>query len=724
MQNVPWSDAVAMQRRDDSNQPDPEIETRNSFIYRRLGHLTVNPNKKGANEAITKSYVWPSNARPGVVNGSDSSTTEFVERLITAARRATQLAREQVAPDAAAAAHQATSMFIIHGGRGTGKTFFLNYILSKYWARFDSEKIVWVRLNLVANFEPQNDLNNWIAAQSTKVLLRYYDKNSKSRMKDSPIPLQLDLIGHLKEFVREKYADNPERRGEMYDKVLQLNEVFTEVRYEASLSENLVPPILAQEVMRFAREMGYAFVIALDGLDQLDVTRAAKEKFDALCRSVDAIGSAYETSGYALLVASRTKTLRNHGSIFGDPFREGNSRSLALGVVDLENIVVKRLEMIEAEVKQFAPEYEWDLSDWLDHMPKFQVQLLDKMEDISFIDSLLQSLGTNRRAQMQMIQLDYLEYTVGEKRGYTLIEYLTRAGKKYPPRYYVYDKIDDSWIHQANAEPTPFDSKFFPSLFTFPRRYNGTLDNPPHPNATLAGLRMAQILAAYSELIRTCDDRISDHMAAHELAAICEKAFGYDPTMIYLLLEEFAEFGLVELDGGQHYPLPTSADQYRIEVAPKLHFLTDTAIFDIAYLNLAAMRTPVAQNVVDMSSNTYPYFVARTFERQTIDRWIFAKIVNTVGLHGIVRRINDKQKHSFNDNMPSFNQREEVIFSSAVQGLRGIGMFDVATEMAKEVSTRLTAVLRSYERERGDGPKYKALTSRIHTHFSKWNSIE
>lgn len=732
---APWTDAVSEQRRDDSNQPDTDTKSRQAFIYRRLGHLTVNPNQPGANEAIISAYVWSDDKRPGIVNSSEDAARDLIIRLINAAQNENRYHKNYIAlPDRTAADHQATRMFVLHSERGTGKTFFLNYLLSKFWNILDDEKVVWVRLNLVTNFGPENNLPNWIAAQATKVLIRYYDKNQKSRKPGSKPPIEIDFIEHLKSFVRDKYSDDQKRQDKLADTVVEMMRVFRDQEYEKLFSEDLVPSVLGNEVMRYAREMGYSIIVVLDGLDRLDVTRAAKDKFDWLCRQVDQIGKAYESLGYALLVVSRTKTLNSTHCIFSDPYRQNNQRCMRTGTADLTEIVSRRINIIQSEVASHAAKLQWDLNDWPTHILEFEQRLTQKGESNSYLAGLSQYLGEERRAQMQMVQYDYMDYLESKhSRAYVLIEYLTKAGKRYPPCYYSYQKDnDENWIHAGNAEPTPFDSKFFPTIFSFPRLYDGTIDNPTHPHLIIAGLRIAQVLKGFAELLAEVDNpQVHDHIVAYELAAICQKMFDYPKSIIYLMLEEFAEFGLVDLNGG-NFPLPNNPDQYKIVVTPKLRYLIETIIYDIAYLNLAAMRTPVARDVVSREKHTHTYFRAESLDgkRQSIGKdgfisdWIFTKVVNSVGLLRVVRYINTAQKSVYREKLPSLEGRERIIFDKALRGIgqEKIGIFDVAKEMENRIIAQIDSALMRYVQDRGT-TALVSLAKRIASHFTKWDGV-
>lgn len=730
-QDISWDDAVSVQRSDDSNQPDVDITTRHSFIYRRLGHLTVNPNKMGANEALVKSYVFSPDDRLGIVNSNEKSVGDFIARLIRVAREERAFDSQFRVPDPAAASGQATRMFVLHGPRGTGKTFFLNYLLSRYSELLDKEKVIWVRINLVTNFGPHNQLENWIPAQASKILLRYYDENQKSRHPGSQPPIPLDFVEHIKTYVEEQYAEYPDRLRELRDHIIIMKESFRDLRYDKPVSEDLVPPVLGKEIMRYAREMGYSFIVALDGLDRLDITNSAKEKFDSLCRQVDLIGRAYESQGFTLLVASRTKTLLSTNSCFSDPYRQGSTRCLPMGKVDLSAIVRRRLEMLKDEIFRQAPLYEWDILDWPEHINEFGLRLFD--DQGGFIGGLLDTLGDDRRAQMQIIQLDYLDFLETKRaRAYQLIEYLTKAGKRYPPRYYFYAKYKDGDLIQAgNAEPTPLDSKFFPTIFSFPILQEGQSGNLSHPHSMLIGLRIAQLVLSCSELIRDKESYVRDPMLGRELGSICKKMFGYEEQLVYALLEELAEFDMMQLDGGL-YPLPVKREDYVIRDRPKLRVLLDTMIYDIAYLNLVAMRVPVAVDVLSSENNTFGLFKAETLDQKlsslgresTMSGWIFAKAVNAISLYRLVKYINDVQKSNANVNFRKLNDRQKIIFDNAVKGIgsKGIGMFDVHREMERNIRKQIGGIFTKYERDRS-ADALGRLLKRISNHFTKWDGV-
>jgi hypothetical protein len=727
-----YSDAVKVQTRDDGASSALLTDDRDSFVYRRLGHLTVNPNKPGSNDALVASYVWSTDIREGVVNNS-SAARLFIERLITAAHDARSHAAETFAPDAAAAAAQSPGMFVLHGDRGVGKTIFLNYLLGRFASRLDDAKVVWVRVNLVDDFLPYNNLRNWIYAQASKVLLRYYDVSQATRYPNSTIPLRLDFISHLKDFIADNYTEAPRLYDRYFDSIVQLARVLRSAKDELPLSEDLVPPILGAEVMNFARTEGYSFIVVLDGLDLLDITRGAKEKFDDLSTNAELIAESRDTNGYALVVASRTETLRNSHSSFSEIYRSAPARSFAISHVNLDDIIDKRLTVIETEVTRLARQWGWNVSDWPLHIRDYHRRLFGDPND-EYYPGLLMALGHNRRAQMQMIQDDYLDHVIGKgsERSYKFLEQLLKGGKRYPPRYYRYLQLDNGeWAH-APADYQPFDSKFLPTFFTFPHLADGPIETHiPHPDALVAGLRCAQLIIA-DHINQLGDERFAGSLLATEIANINEVLFGYPRSIVYLFLEEFAEFGLVNLHG-HLFPQPRDPEIYHVEVTDKLHLLAEKAIYDVAFLNLAAMRAPINRNALD-GRHGPPYFLAEYLDssrRTSVDPWITAKIINSIGLHRLIRHINDKQKRAYQSKRAEIHgrlsRRERAIVERAVIGSDGrdgrwsaTGMFDVEARLFEEIGIELRTIVSAFERDR-DYRALDKLSDRVKYHFTYWN---
>ena len=69
---------------------------------------------------------------------------------------------------------------LLHGPRGVGKTFYLNHIVSKYLDYLDRKKVLWVRINFLNYYGAaitSETLREWLFAQLTKIIFRYYDSH-------------------------------------------------------------------------------------------------------------------------------------------------------------------------------------------------------------------------------------------------------------------------------------------------------------------------------------------------------------------------------------------------------------------------------------------------------------------------------------------------------------------------------------------------------------------
>src|SRR5438309_2327338 len=107
--------------------------------------MPANPSSPSRRQAIIQSYTYTLKAATapgeGSVANTDAATTNgFVSALIAAAIRQQEILDSVGGPLLPRAPYD-DRLFVLHGPRGCGKTFFVNYVLSEFGGQFDTNKI-------------------------------------------------------------------------------------------------------------------------------------------------------------------------------------------------------------------------------------------------------------------------------------------------------------------------------------------------------------------------------------------------------------------------------------------------------------------------------------------------------------------------------------------------------------------------------------------------------
>lgn len=752
-----WRDAIEVQN------IGSEGETRKSHgenelhghIYRRLGHITVNPHDEFNTAAIVDSYVY-AEGEPQAVNADKSTIDGFVNDLINGAKDHRDLYMQVGrVPDAGGRSLE-KKHYIVVGDRGTGKTYFLHYILSKYSKLLDDEKVIWVRLNLLSDFVNYEnmDLQHWVYAKAAKIILRYYDHKQKLRLPSSPVPIPLLCEEEVLAAIDDNpiYSADKKQRFELVDKFTSMIGAFRDFEGAGLVNTNAIPKHLGQILMHLAIRKGYSFILAIDGLDRLDVTIQAKTKFDAIVSNINTVINDTEATEFLPVITSRTRTLADlRASNAVAPYMMEKAEIRQIGVPSLELIVDRRIEYLKDEVPRLASKEHWNVREFRSNILEFEAFLqrpydVENREGTTHLAAIEERLGRDRRAQVQMVQLGYYDFLDETSAGksYLLTEALLKAGRWYPPRYYSYTRKDDKGdqeiiTHLMGPNSGRFDAKFLPVIFSFPHVVGEArqLVYGLNRHGMLLGIRMTQFILAHQELLQNKTNNYVDDLLGRELISLLHTLFDYDSDRAYLLLEEFAEFGLVELHGAI-YALPSDPKSYRIVAMPKLRYLLSDFLSDIAYLNLSAMRTPLkpkplTSKEIAGTRMRYPYIraysldgaIARMKPEDKFPRimrdWVSTKITNSAGLVRLINHINAIQKGQYETKRAILrnNARLSNIIHQAVSGTGQVrGMFDFVEDIIEAVEKQSSAIYFTTSPQERDAVLY-----RIQWYLEDWGEI-
>ncbi|HXQ34732.1 MAG TPA: hypothetical protein VN843_12035, partial [Anaerolineales bacterium] len=608
-----------------------------------------------------------------IANLNPSSADSFVNRLISLAKD--QTAIMNVPHDRQGVSLTQPRALLLHGQRGSGKTFFENYILSKYSNYFDEQRIIWIRINLVDSIGYDDKLISWINAQSSKIILRYYNRESGYFAKSDD--LHIDVESYLREKVFP--AKHRKERLELQRQLEAAKEHFffggRGERAEEKISEEVISSGLAHHVVSAARHAGFHFIVVLDGLDVLEITRAYRDRFDKLMTKSLELASTTERMGFALLLVTRTNTLRmilRHD--YQDTYEQTEMEEVSIVAIPLTNIIESRLRNIEAEVREIASTgtVDWNDADIYGHLQAFERFLHEnerihgKVIDIKYIHLLEELQAENVRAKMQMVQYKYYDF-LSKRRGatlrapYHLVEALMKAGRRFPPIAYRYVS-ERGLLIRAIWNRQKFDSRFFPSLFRFPfvsgrfanrrhatQRLTGTL-NSARLEYILLGIRILQLLRAMTKYYKDenrADAASSLTIGVDQLCELLNFAFDYDSDFVLRVLEEFSEYQLLEFQNPNLYLKSRRLEDNEIICLPKIDHMLNHFMYDIAYLNMAAMR--IALPPLAFTSKSVGYFQAASYDEadDPLSTWVSAKITNVCGLVRLLDAVNREQERVY-----------------------------------------------------------------------------
>ncbi len=730
-----WADAVDAQVPDE-DQPDlPELDTRQAYIYDRVGQWAGNPHDLERTEALVRTYVFDRDdyaLDALTVNRNEESARAFVNLLINLALK------EKAMLHAGDASTRANRYFVfLHGKHGSGKTFLINYLLARYARLLDDSRVIWVRVDMNEAFD--GNVLHRIYAQVTKLIMRYYDP--KSHWYQRPIysydptirqfvgcvgkPIELSVADDLRAYVRSAAVAEEARPG-YFEAIDNMVKAF-QGSIKESLTGELVPQPLGRRAFAYARDQGYAFVVLIDGLDKLEATAVNQSRFKRLMKETVQLARQEEASGFALVIISSTSTINSSPDLFvhAGPGHYPRPVEKKVCPVSFNELLNKRKEYIIAAVKKLAPERGWETADWPKHLDDFCTYLWNSSDFETNYTEYIASFGENRRAQTQLVQIAYLYWLRDlHHKEYALIEGLSRAGRRFPPKHYVFAiRGHRDWIRLAGSS-TQYDNRLMPSIFSYPYLACEVIGNqlPEAPNryGVLLGLRILQLVSAHRRLI--AETAAATPLYAREVAEMCNTLFGYRKNLTYFQLEHFEEFELIRVTSDD-FTVSSPVERRRVYPLPKLDYVLRRFIYDAAYLNFAAMRVPLRKDALSFDCER-PYFRAATIiprgddlnppdEKDKLIEWIATKLFNTAHLFKLVDAINNIQRGGFEGKAARLGPRLRETSKKACQPGQGVaGMFEFVGPMREQILAQVRAIeisLRTADRGMADSVLQKLM---------------
>lgn len=638
------------------------------------------------------------------VNSNEVTEVRFVEMLMKWARD-----EQEAAMRVSKEAHHVPphpGLMIVKGDRGVGKTFFENYLLTKYSDIFDRGRIIWVRCNMVAEFDDDSDLVHRIVAQTAKVVMRYYEQGSDDH-RDRQYPIEIPASSIMDNYISS--LPSPEHRVQLHNAFETMKLVFHHRKFDRDVDSKLVPRPLGEYLFNYLQEQGFAFIVVLDGVDRLEATTMQTHRFRRILQSVARASKSLVSLRVALVAVTRTSSVRAFPDYFGPngPYLNRAPFELQVGVVPMTRILERRFDHIVTYMNRSRYARK---TNWKHHMDSFRKYLETEHNPHSGLPyiHIMEAQGDNRRAQVQIVQLAYLTFLAQSRnKAYLLTESLMKAGRRYPPLRFRYSRPEPSSPWDRHGAGWRFgDNVLLPSLFQYPYLSLGEVNpekDAPRPDYLLLGLRVCQLVAGHERRRRLSQSPIDD-LSARQLIELLFVLFQYPRSLSRLTLEEYDEVQIIHLDSGGG-PISRNINLHRVQMMPKLEFLLTRMLSDAAYLNLAAMRVPIAKSA---ATDNPPYIRAVSFDladgletnqdtedQRTVNlaEWVATKITNVVALLRLLKTINDAQRPEAFARMRGLEDwLRQTVEYSIMSTREAPGMFDLLPGVYASLERQIGAI--------------------------------
>lgn len=636
---IGWVDAVEAGKLE--NAIANPIDGPNGEIVKLLGHLIVNPSKKTfQNDLLTRSYVY-SDQDPGAVNHNRRRTVEFLKHLNTISKQTMEMYRNR-GTTSIGHAQARESLILLVGDRGVGKTFFQNHLLATHSRRFDKEKTIWIRVNLVDDFGDNYDLTHWMYAQAAKIILRYYALGSQ--LIDNPsTKTPIDVTSFVVSSMAEKLFLDEDSRKEYKEQFHYLHDMYVRNTTDEPISPRNISKRLGLTIWRSALDAGYSFIVVFDGLDRLESCVTSHEKFTNLLLGAKRFFMQDDLPAACICIACRHNSAEVLASGNALPFANAPIKRYRVGHVPVEKILRQRVRSIDATKPQWfiGEERQRSLASYL-------ISFTGEFPGFSIFES-------NARAAMQGVQLRYHEFVIHSHKHhpYKLLESFIKMGWLYPPKHYSYCLSDDKAMpFSPISKGRSNDNRLMISIFAYPYyEWQTNAKHAPSFSYILLGLRILQFVLISKQLV--AKKRARDTITVDVLAQLLEECFDYPGGVVRCQIREFAEFELITARRDIAVPSAKPFGNSRLSITKKSEEIVNNYVYDIAYLGLCAMRVPMPVKAFsrDVNERTPPIFIARAYEERpggsrnhSLAKWVSMKAINSLNLFKLLVCVDEEQR--------------------------------------------------------------------------------
>lgn len=676
-------------------------------VAKHLRHIPVNPHNETVSELLRRSYVYspqePEAPAVQILNRDDESLLKFMSTVIDSAVAERLFSINPEPSNSTTDSLFHTCVHVISGERGVGKTFFLNYALTRCNEILDKQKIVWVRLNFVYKSGFEDDLERWMHAQAAKIILRYYDKKSTYGGKKvvSAADWLFDWIGK-----NERFDDSERKR--LRASLRTMEQVFGRLGEDEAIRPSLCDKELCRELYSLMRKDDWSFIFVLDGFDQLDISPDQVNHFELIRLNLERFISMRAKFGAAIVIVTRSNTFDDLKSY--DPFKGiPEIRKYKVADVDFEKVVRTRFDAIKEVIIRRIPPHRRASADALETtIQKFIDSVLTPKELREANEKMNIS---NTRAQLQTLYLmflDFVDETTGK--GYLILEHMLLNGMRYPANAYSYHDISQNEL-TARSDELTHEARFLPLITRYPLpALGGPFVFPRNAFAhILLGLRILQLCVAARDLRNS-----QDFVSFGELTGILSAAFGYLPSIQSAMIDEMGAFDMLRIIRSNGLPAKSSSN--RIVALPKADHLLEERLNDVAYLNMCALRTSFPRHLFDEGFVQCAYLGTGDHDGQ---RWAMSKIANAIFLFTCLSYQNRFERAQVDTKkIERFSDREKAIWSQAIRN----GLWDLIPNARQQLVVEVMQIL-------GSGPlgwltieDKEEVAERVRRIFTMWRS--
>ena len=591
------------------------------------------------------------------INYDESSLLEFVDQAISKSKLLKKAA------DSSLPHNGLEKVQFITGEKGVGKTHLQNFIISRYWKRFDKSKVMWIRVNLIRDFfrgSSDSDLLDWIKAQITKVATRYYDNNSEYLRKsayssksdqqeirekeDIEMSRQddwnLNVEEILSKYIDSVAEDDSQTHRELSERMRVMLSRLQTLKNDQDTSQSWIPKEFADEIFIAAQEKGYSFIVVFDGLDLLSVSRTSEQKYlsrrNLICNYLreEAIQPILN------LVFLRPESLRDFMEVFeasGAPYQIALNATKNVAPCDVRQMIFKKLAFLTDPNSHL----EIDIND----VTRFESYICQERQDVLEAASILEYIelvsGGNIRSATQTLSMLCMGFNGEVDADYHFTELAMKCAYPYPPTDYIYSRDLYGKIERSNSPvQCIFDAIFLPSIVKFPCCENSSIDEAlpgRRLDNYILGIRLLQILKQFKYLNDSIPARVI------EILDILEKGFGYNRQIVKLVIDELVDADVLTADNSLVGISSNRIENLSICISSKGEHILKTCICDPTYLALAAIVCPFPESLCFGNKEIETMIRCKSPDTDTTYDWVTAKAINSINLYKTLITANERQ---------------------------------------------------------------------------------
>jgi Cdc6-like AAA superfamily ATPase len=442
------------------------------FANRIFKHYDVNPSDEECNNRILQTYVQQvkpiqqlCDLKIANENGVNADFYEKIRNLLD------RIKNGDVSLD------PENKKIYITGTRGSGKTGFFNYFISKYEKELNQNHIITVRIN-VMKILANTTLLDAIRFKLCRILFTYYcswDKGSaKQRFEKRKIKNFIDPI--LKNFIQNSVFGE---KG-----IVDCHKFFNEYNVKELKS---IPEEHKEICKHLLEEMSkqYKFIIILDNFDQLNPNDRSKNEYRKRIDELESIKTEIIYNHCLFLIAIRYSTYK--GLTANGKYQP---ECWVVGSPTTYDMIKKRIDYfiqktdITEEEKQRGEEYVVECLKFIGSSFTSENQTLDFKSACNEIDSIY---SENKRIILNIMQrliesipdnnqIAKLESLLS-RHGYKFFESLlikasgenSDTAEGYCRFFYQYSLTDDNKLKFGNIKTSAhYDNNYIPNIYRFP----------------------------------------------------------------------------------------------------------------------------------------------------------------------------------------------------------------------------------------------------------------